>query len=614
MGTSTGAVPVESDVQGTGRQTMGRKRFNLLIALSLAVGLLAGAIVTTGAQGSFAIPHGDRAPGAFFPWVPNGADLDGTGPFFGTLTVQNLSDEPMNVYLFPGLGSDLDAWNHPNVLGGMAPNATATVTAASLDLAQPGGSVRVHAIPVDFSYSASEGTFVDGDGAEIQPADYGKVAGVVKSMSPSSTGSASSTASTISVDGYSGLDTAHLTSSPTGAYRYVVPIVQTNDGWNTELRIANFGAERMSPSSSSVNIMFYEAGGAGADDNPDASHSGAVRSGGVLSVNLLEDTTLGDEFVGAAFLTSNEPLGIVAERFKPNDQMLMMNTGRGEAMDTSTQVAPLVFRNFNSWNSGISVVNLSDLEGTTVTVSYVSVDGDIVETDQIDINRRSMNYIFSSGIGNTEDDAFVGAAIIQSSNGAPIQAVVDQVKYFGDADDVGDAMSYVTDSRLAGTAAGASGNQLALPLVQKGIPETNIGDTTGVQLFNPNPDTAVSFTLQIFGQDGHLVAPTIIAPLPGTLAGHQSVTFYVHNHEDLRSHFTGSMVVTVDPDGQGTLLSAVSNNVNYQIAGDGSSVFTLPVIGDAPEPGDEGDEELDEDEDEEEVEDDDGEEEFEATE
>jgi hypothetical protein len=557
-------------------------RFSLLIALTLTVGLLAGTVATSGAQGSFDIPSGDRAPGAFFPWVPNGADLDGTGPFYGTLTVQNLSDEPMNVYLFPGLGGDLDAWNHPNLLGGMAPNATATLTAASLDVPQPGGSVRVHAIPVDFSYSASAGTFVDGNGAEIQPGDYGEVAGVVKSVSPSPAQGAVTSASTISVDGYSGLDADHLTSSPSGAYRYVVPIVQTNDGWNTRLRIANFGPERMSPSSSSVNISFYAAGGDGADDNPDAIHSGAVRSGGVLSVDLLEDTQLGTGFVGVAFLNSNEPLGIVAERYKVSDQMLIMNTGRGEAMDQSRQVAPLIFRNFNSWNSGISVVNLSDLESTTVTVSYISTDGDVVGTDEFDIDRRSMNYIFSSGTGNTQDDAFVGAAIIQSSNGAPIQAVVDQVKYFGDADDVGDAMSYVTDSRLAGTAASASGSQLVLPLVQKGIPETSAGDTTGVQLFNPNPGTPVSFSLEIFSPDGQLVAPTLDNPMTGTLTGHQSINVYVHNYEELPARFVGSLVVTVDLDSPGSLLSAVSNNVNYQIAGDGSSVFTLPVVG---EPG-----------------------------
>ena len=552
---------------------MRSSRFSLLLALSLAVGMFVGAISTGGAQGNYAIPYGDDVPGAYFPWIPNGSELDGMGPFYGTLTVQNLSSEPADIYLFPGHGSPENAWGIPTALGNMPPNASATVTAGALDIPAPGGSVRAHAIPVEYSYDFERGGFFNDEDESLSPDDYGRVAGAVKNVSSAPGTNANTSAANITLDGYGGLTTDHLTSKPTGAYRYVVPIVQANDGWNTVLRIANFGPERMSSASSVYNINVYEAGGPGSAEDPVGQYIGDVRSGEVESVDLIADIGLEPGFVGNAFLTSNQPLGVVAERYKVGNQMLLTNVARGEAMDTDTHIAPLVFRNYNNWNSGISVTNLSEIEDTTVTVTYISSEGEAATSDEISIARRGMAYVYHPGTGDGAGTTFVGAAIIQSSNGAPIQAVVDQVKYFGDADDVGDAMSYVTDPQVAGNQAPAAGNRLSLPLMQRGTPD-GLGDNSGVQLFNPVAGSSVQISVQIFDQSGAEVV--LDGPIAQTLAGRQSLIVYAPDIDELPQRFQGSLVVTVT--GGDGLLTAVSNNVNYAVQADGGSVFSMPVI------------------------------------
>ncbi|HLI51886.1 MAG TPA: hypothetical protein VKU87_08820, partial [Thermomicrobiaceae bacterium] len=75
-----------------------RKRFlNVAIALGMVIGLLAAAIGSAGAA-TTAPTQGDAVNWIFFPWVPNGETVAGTGPWYGSATIQNTEDAPVNIY------------------------------------------------------------------------------------------------------------------------------------------------------------------------------------------------------------------------------------------------------------------------------------------------------------------------------------------------------------------------------------------------------------------------------------------------------------------------------------------------------------------------------------
>jgi hypothetical protein len=69
--------------------------FRLFLALGLSLSLFVGAISTGSVEGI----NGLGSPYAIhFPWVPNGATLSGLGPFYGTVTIQNLEAEEIVLY------------------------------------------------------------------------------------------------------------------------------------------------------------------------------------------------------------------------------------------------------------------------------------------------------------------------------------------------------------------------------------------------------------------------------------------------------------------------------------------------------------------------------------
>src|SRR6185437_14547149 len=56
-------------------------------------------------------------------------------------------------------------------------------------------------------------------------------------------------------------------------------------------------------------------------------------------------------------------------------------------------VAPLVFQNYNGWNTGVNIANTSELTNT-VTVTWVGPTGNVVGTDSVTIPPKAMEYIY----------------------------------------------------------------------------------------------------------------------------------------------------------------------------------------------------------------------------
>jgi hypothetical protein len=85
----------------------------------------------------------------------------------------------------------------------------------------------------------------------------------------------------------------------------------------------------------------------------------------------------------------------------------------------------------------------------------------------------------------------------------------------------------------------------------------------------------VTANIFIYDTTGNLVAPTLVTPITHTLVPHGNFTLYAHHLHELPVGFQGSVKVQVTGAG---LLSAVSNNVNYAVQGDGAAAFNLVKV------------------------------------
>ena len=554
--------------------------------MGLAFSVFVGALAIGSAQEE-EVP--DAGTGAYFPWVPNGSMLDDMGPFYGAVTVQNLQTaqddfQAVDLYFFPGVGENDQAWGDPVVVANVQSAASVTLNAADLGVPEPGSSVRVHAVDADSGVRwDSENNEFTGlpldeeamDAAEddddiFQDLDdvFGNIAGTVKNVSPLPSTSGKTSSDHTTVSGYSGFTQEQVV--PTDDETHILPIVQSNSGWNTVIRIASFAGERDPNATVSYTVTLYESGGQGAAGQSAGVFTGSIAGGEVEHIDITADENIGEGFVGNAYITANAPIGAVAERYKVQDDMLLTNTSRQLDSMSDSQVAPLIFQNYNNWNSGISVANLDEEDEATVNIAYVTPGGSQIGADQITIPARGMEFVYTPASQDLNVDGFVGAAVITSTDGQNIQVAVDQVKYDGVGGDVGDAMSYVTEGENA-----VAGDALALPLVQKGNPGTGLGDTTGVQFFNADAQNSIDFSIAFLDSTGNFVAPTLTQHtfIKVSLSGHQGYTLYTHNYSEMPAGFQGSLAVAeISGDGE---LAAVSNNVNYEVNGDGATVFNL---------------------------------------
>jgi hypothetical protein len=505
-----------SEQEGDG--TMRQRPLRVTLILALALGLFTGTVTI----GSADVPEGPFE--VYFPWVPNGSVISdprgfgNSGPYYGTVTIQNLEDQTITLGVKRVSAGQLDnfgSYMHM-VLGS---RGSATFSASQLGVGSPGGGVIAKAVII----------------GSDEPA---RIAGVQKQSAPVVQADVARTGAlhTI-VDGYTGL-TEHQVDNAV-----VVPIVQTNSNWNSILRITNLH----SSASTAFEIRLYSTGG-----EFHSFHEVLTGPGQTVSFDLLQNG-VEDGFIGSAFVGGGVNVGVVVERVKNQSSMLIINSARSVEAESDTQYGALVFRNWHGWNTGISVVNLST-QMNTVTIDYYGMDGSDVGSQQMTLMPSGMDFVYSpSGLGS---DGVVASAVISGTH--PFHASVDEVKYTSVSPVRGLAMSYIVEPHAA-----TSGEALALPLFQKGNSDGSSGDTSGIQLFNPTDDQ-VTAHVWFFNQDGNLVAPQSDI----VIAGKHGVTVYAPEVAGLPVNFTGSAVVGV-ASGDGAVV-AVSNGVNYAVPNDGS--------------------------------------------
>ncbi len=499
--------------------------------MGLVIGVFAGTLVTGSAD-----EHGnnqmDGATELFVPWVPNGAMLDDsrdgidpTGPYYGSITVQNLEEADVTVnYEVLATGEtdqlQLEEWE------------TKTLTVEAL---------------------FDETDEVDGSGVVLSTANDARIAAVQKQASGAAPNEEARTSPESGiVGGYTAMTDVSGDS--------VLPIVQTNNNWNTLIRLTNFGE-----ASADVEVSLNPAGGEG--DAPTFNLS--IDAGDTETINLLGDENgIPDGWTGSARISTEGSVGAVAERAKNETDMLIMNAAL-LAENSSTQYAPLVFQEYNHWNTGISIANLAEVEND-ISITYYDRDGEELNTDSLTVPANGMDYVYTpaSVVANDamELDGFVGSAVITGDH--PFRGAVDEVKYFGDDPDTGHAMSYMVEDQAA-----TAGETLAMPIFQSGG-EDGMGDTTGLQLFNPT-DQWVAGAVRFITQFGFEYRQPLVVHLePG-----EGYTVYPYEIPGFPENVHGSALVQVYA-GDGAI-TAAANNVNYAVANDGSASFNLMLTGEA---------------------------------
>jgi hypothetical protein len=152
-------------------------------------------------------------------------------------------------------------------------------------------------------------------------------------------------------------------------------------------------------------------------------------------------------FLGSAWIRASQPLGIVVDEYNANGSILMSYSGMPAeyynghpAWNTGSlfNFAPLIYREYNGWNTGIVVQNLSSVYNALVKVYFLDNSGDIIDTIVDWICPRGSQTFYLPAINNLPGQ-YVGQARVESQNwwgpgdppvGAPdVLSVVNLVNY-----------------------------------------------------------------------------------------------------------------------------------------------------------------------------------------
>jgi hypothetical protein len=540
----------------------------LLLVAGSAGGVTSGALATDHSH----LGNYHAVSKLYFPFVPNNGMIGDTGPWHGSITVQNMGPEFIEVWALPDGRFDPGA---ALMQFQLLPHATRTISAEELGIAEPGSSLVLAAIYQDIWQMRDRErglASMDAIGELSKP----KIAATLKQSSPSPMENGVWTISSHTiVDGYSAIPmndvgwgelsfecpSGDLTSCADIRGSDVVdgvsylPLVQTNSDWNTILYVMNAdgaidGGSRvevqMNPTDHSGNTVVVE-------------DSMWLEPGEVWAIDLAEEVGL--EWTGSVRFSSEAGTAAIAARHKSATDMMLINTSAPSRSDDGGSYrlsAPLVYVDFYGWNTGISLSNQADV-WNQITISLYDDEGNLLETASQFLQAKGQGNFYLPSELEAEEDGWVGSAVLESESGEPFHAAVDQVNYVNGA-----AMSYTLGSQGADA---VPGNQyLGLPLLQKSRSLRGHGDTSGIQLFNPAPDSSVRAELSVMALNASTTFEIEFDPF-------ESYNFHVPAETDVPLGSVTSVIVTV-LEGGGEIV-AVSNLVNYDVRGDGALVFPL---------------------------------------
>jgi hypothetical protein len=291
----------------------------------------------------------------------------------------------------------------------------------------------------------------------------------------------------------------------TGAYTYYVPQLFDKfslSGWSSKVWIQNSGDE-----CTSLEVWFHK--------QQDCLKANAQEVLALCPGETIAVTPSSPGFVGSAWIRATQPLGVIVDATNANDSILMSYQGlpANYWLDSPSgallNYAPLVYREYNGWNAGIQVQNLSNVHNALVKVYFLDNSGDLITTMTDWVCPRGSQSFYLPAI-NDLPGQYLGQVLVESQNwwspGDPpldtpyIQTVVNLVN-----DSVGQGLAY---NALPAPWGGGGWQVLGLPKLVKKHPVPGLTSVVGdseiaVTNLNPKPNVTV-FRLDFFDQNGLL--------------------------------------------------------------------------------------------------------------
>lgn len=310
---------------------------------------------------------------------------------------------------------------------------------------------------------------------------------------------------------------------------------RVGSGWLSTIYLSSTSAS----ASSTVVVDFYQTGGSGI-----WQRSGLIPPGGSLAIAQADMADVPDGTVLSAVVrvTAGPPVAAVVYQTRPDGMALSYE---GFASGAPTVYAPLQFREYGGWSTGIQVQNVGSAP-CTATLTVIPQGG-------------GLSYTYSAslapGASHTWDfrnpdqvpglpAGFLGSATVSSDNGQPLVAVVNEVKS-------GETISLSYDALTGGA------TTLYAPFIARDAPLWEQQWSTGLQVQNLGGATAQVLIEYVSGE-GTAVYSTTAAIPPGS-----SVSFD-HRQEGvlpLPSGFLGGARLTST---NGVPIGAIVNFVNYR--------------------------------------------------
>lgn len=302
---------------------------------------------------------------------------------------------------------------------------------------------------------------------------------------------------------------------------YAPVIMNNHSGWYTWLTIQN---ATWDGDIANVDVQYYDPNGI-----PVASANINIPPFSSVTLNPPTDPVTGVPIeLCSAWIRSTEVVAGVVDEYDsatPANATGFMsyraspaNRQLGGSSASRWAFGPLLFNRYNGWWSGVAIVNVDPNQDAQVRVSFRRTGGavDMVMMDSIE--ERSMKIIELPSVA-TLPDAWVGSISIESMNGMPIIAIVNELGPNGEA------MSYNTfrgnaENLVPGVFDCPDGSPLvSAPLMMK----FNGPWSAGMQIMNLEDPAWGAATVEVRLYDAAGILP--LMPLRFAIPGHASTTF-----------------------------------------------------------------------------------------
>jgi hypothetical protein len=268
---------------------------------------------------------------------------------------------------------------------------------------------------------------------------------------------------------YTGISLAmELSVDPrTHAWMYYAPLLFDTfspSGWSSKIWIQNSGIE-----CTSVEIWFHK--------QQDCLKANIQEVLSLCPGETIDVTPSFPGFLGSAWIRASQPLGVIVDEYNGNGSILMSYRGmpagiyEGFPYGSLFNFAPLIYREYNGWNTGIQVQNLSSVFNALVKVYFLDNSGDIIDTIVDWICPRGSQTFYLPAINNLPGQ-YVGQARVESQNwwgpGDPpvdapfVLSVVNLVNY-----NTGQGAAYNTFPKWQVELGPFNMNWVALPFLSK---------------------------------------------------------------------------------------------------------------------------------------------------